>query len=85
MRIIRLITGLTIILSVYSVAYAFTVEAKAGACLGCYSMELEPNYGFGGNLSEVLFRPAHYLDRRLRSSYWRWSIVDGLPRRSSPS
>jgi hypothetical protein len=43
--------------------------------LGVYWYERSPTYRLGGNISKVLFTPLHWVDQKIRPTFWHGQIA----------
>jgi hypothetical protein len=76
---VRLALSVVVVLLVYMTAYyglvsslppSVTVRADLNGTSRQYRIS-GPYYQYGGSISQILFLPAHLLDRRLRPAQWK--------------
>ena len=71
-RNLKLFCALVITIVAYSATYSWRVLPlgyKSGGIWGYYQGTF-PAYRFGGEMSEIVFRPANWVDQKLRPDFW---------------
>jgi len=69
-------TAITMIVA-YLGSYPILMRPKESGLgsLGIYWYERSPTYRLGGNISKVLFTPLHWVDQKIRPTFWHGQIA----------